>query len=215
MHPYLRRFAFHMWIEQRSSNQSNNIGKLPDAFSKVSCCYIILSSFKGSSSLKTIEISDSPSPKCCRGKYPIFLLQLQRTLFNQLNKFLGTMGISKWAYYFWNAVWHIFTKCHVLTFPWERHGDGFGFTKKLALFGNPLFSSCEMEFWSTTLTSYDVLISIKETWVVNFICKYFKVSLMFIYFCILFTVFRASMNEYVWMYLLFVPHPPNTYVSWY
>lgn len=47
MHWYLRRFAFHVWIEQRSSKQSNNIGKSPDAFSKVSCCYAILSSFKG------------------------------------------------------------------------------------------------------------------------------------------------------------------------
>ena len=36
-----------MWIEQRNSNQSNNIGRSFETFSRVSRCYGIFQDFKG------------------------------------------------------------------------------------------------------------------------------------------------------------------------
>ena len=40
-------FSPKMWIEQRSSNKSNNIGRSPNAYAKVSHCYAYFFKFQG------------------------------------------------------------------------------------------------------------------------------------------------------------------------
>ena len=54
---------------------------------------------------------------------------------------------------------------------------------------------------------------------VSRICKQFQVLVSGFFYIILInilpTVFRVSMDGYVYMCLLFVPHFPNTNVSWY
>ena len=62
---------------------------------------------------------------------------------------------------------------HVLMFPSKCHRGGLEFTLFSIFLG--LFLTWEMKSWSMTLTSYNVLNFIKETWTISCIYKYFQV----------------------------------------